>query len=221
MLDPVARFAGQRVAAVVADTPALAERGASLVQVEYEPLAAVFDPAAALAPGRTALLHGDKDPGACRIADPGAQPRRRRSTPRSATWRPASPPPTSSTSRPSARIASSTSTWRPHQAVALARRRRPAGRAHLQPGSVPDPRRARAAAGVAARADPRRRRARRRRLRCQAGGRSWRIWWPSPRWRCRRRVATRAEPRGAVRRDHHAPRDAIARSERAPAVTAG
>jgi CO/xanthine dehydrogenase Mo-binding subunit/aerobic-type carbon monoxide dehydrogenase small subunit (CoxS/CutS family) len=69
MLDPIARFQGQRVAAVVADTPALAERAASLVRVEYEPLAAVFDPAAALAPGAPAL-HGEKDADACRIADP-------------------------------------------------------------------------------------------------------------------------------------------------------
>jgi CO/xanthine dehydrogenase Mo-binding subunit/aerobic-type carbon monoxide dehydrogenase small subunit (CoxS/CutS family) len=69
MLDPIARFRGQRVAAVVAETPALAERAAALVQVHYEPLAAVFDPAAALAPGAPAL-HGDKDADACRIADP-------------------------------------------------------------------------------------------------------------------------------------------------------
>jgi putative selenate reductase molybdopterin-binding subunit len=69
MLDPVARFRGQRVAAVVADTPVLAERAASLVHVEYELLEAVVDPAAALAPGAQ-QLHGDKDPEACRIADP-------------------------------------------------------------------------------------------------------------------------------------------------------
>ena len=69
MLDPVARFRGQRVAAVVADTPALAERAAALVRVEYESLQAVLDPAAALAPGAPAL-HGGKDADACRIADP-------------------------------------------------------------------------------------------------------------------------------------------------------
>ncbi len=69
MLDPVARFRGQRVAAVVADTPGLAERAAALVRVEYEPLEAVFDAAAALAPGAPPV-HGGKDGNACRIADP-------------------------------------------------------------------------------------------------------------------------------------------------------
>ena len=61
LLDRVVRFAGQRVAAVVAETVAVAERGAELVEIEYEPLPAVFDPELALAPGAP-LLHGDKDP---------------------------------------------------------------------------------------------------------------------------------------------------------------
>lgn len=43
------RFAGERVAAVVADTRAQAERGTMAVRVDYTPLPAVFDPAAALA----------------------------------------------------------------------------------------------------------------------------------------------------------------------------
>ena len=61
LLDRVVRFAGQRVAAVVAETVAAAERGAELVDVEYEPLAAVFDPELAMAPGAP-LVHGDKGP---------------------------------------------------------------------------------------------------------------------------------------------------------------
>jgi putative selenate reductase molybdopterin-binding subunit len=69
MFDRVVRFEGQRVAAVVADTAALAERAAAAVAVEYEPLGAVFSPEAAMAPG-AALLHGDKDAAASRIADP-------------------------------------------------------------------------------------------------------------------------------------------------------
>lgn len=67
VLDHVVRFHGQRVAAVVADSPGLAERAGALVRVEYELLPAVFDPDAARAPGAP-LLHGDK-PHASRIAD--------------------------------------------------------------------------------------------------------------------------------------------------------
>jgi CO/xanthine dehydrogenase Mo-binding subunit len=41
------RFAGQRVAAVVADTPAIAERACALIAVEYDILPAILDPLAA------------------------------------------------------------------------------------------------------------------------------------------------------------------------------
>ncbi|WP_088344402.1 MULTISPECIES: molybdopterin cofactor-binding domain-containing protein [Rhodomicrobium] len=51
MLDNVVRFAGQRVAAVVAETEAAAEAACRLLEVEYEILPAVFDPVAAMAPG--------------------------------------------------------------------------------------------------------------------------------------------------------------------------
>jgi len=61
LLDRVVRFAGQRVAAVVAETVAAAERGAELVEIDYEPLPAVFDPELAMAPG-TPLMHRDKGP---------------------------------------------------------------------------------------------------------------------------------------------------------------
>ena len=47
----VARYAGEWVAAVVADTRALAEDGAELVRVEYEPLPFVLDGEEAFAPG--------------------------------------------------------------------------------------------------------------------------------------------------------------------------
>ncbi len=59
MLDNVARFAGQRIAAVVADTEGAAEAGCRALEVEYELLPAVFDPVAAMQPGAP-LLH-DKD----------------------------------------------------------------------------------------------------------------------------------------------------------------
>jgi CO/xanthine dehydrogenase Mo-binding subunit/aerobic-type carbon monoxide dehydrogenase small subunit (CoxS/CutS family) len=69
VIDPVLRFRGQRVAAVVADTVAIAERALELVQVEYEVLDAVFDPELARAPGAP-LVHGDKG-AESRIDEPG------------------------------------------------------------------------------------------------------------------------------------------------------
>ena len=45
------RFVGEEVAAVAATDPYIAEDALSLIQVEYEPLPAVFDPEAAMRPG--------------------------------------------------------------------------------------------------------------------------------------------------------------------------
>ncbi len=59
VLDEVVRFRGQRVAAVVAQTEALAEDGCRRLVVDYEVLPAVFDPEAAMRPGAPAL-HADK-----------------------------------------------------------------------------------------------------------------------------------------------------------------
>ncbi|MEZ0215205.1 MAG: molybdopterin-dependent oxidoreductase [Xanthobacteraceae bacterium] len=67
LLDTVVRFAGQRVAAVVATSEAAAEAGCRAIVVDYDVLPAVFDPHAAMAPGAP-LVH-DKGP-ASRIADP-------------------------------------------------------------------------------------------------------------------------------------------------------
>ncbi|MCG6873755.1 MAG: xanthine dehydrogenase family protein molybdopterin-binding subunit [Betaproteobacteria bacterium] len=52
----VVRYAGEWVAAVVADTRALAEDAAELVEVEYDPLPYVIDPEASLEPGAV-LVH--------------------------------------------------------------------------------------------------------------------------------------------------------------------
>ncbi len=49
LLDDTVRFAGQRVAAVVAETEAAAEAGCRLLEVSYEVLPGLFDPAAARA----------------------------------------------------------------------------------------------------------------------------------------------------------------------------
>lgn len=49
------RFVGERVAVVVAETRRAAEVAAELVAVEYDPLPAVLDPEAALAPGAPAV----------------------------------------------------------------------------------------------------------------------------------------------------------------------
>ncbi len=59
LLDRVARFVGQRIAAVVAESEGAAEAGCRALDVEYEILPAVFDPVAAMAPGAP-ILH-DKD----------------------------------------------------------------------------------------------------------------------------------------------------------------
>jgi CO/xanthine dehydrogenase Mo-binding subunit/aerobic-type carbon monoxide dehydrogenase small subunit (CoxS/CutS family) len=55
VLDNVARFAGQRIAAVVADTEAAAEEGCRQLEVDYEILPAVFDPEEAMMPGAPQL----------------------------------------------------------------------------------------------------------------------------------------------------------------------
>ncbi|MFS0700332.1 molybdopterin-dependent oxidoreductase [Cellulomonas sp. 179-A 4D5 NHS] len=68
VLDPVLRFRGQRVAAVVADSLAEAERALDALRVEYEVLPAVLDPELARLPGAP-LVHGDKGPES-RIAAP-------------------------------------------------------------------------------------------------------------------------------------------------------
>ncbi|MBI4494285.1 MAG: xanthine dehydrogenase family protein molybdopterin-binding subunit [Chloroflexi bacterium] len=56
------RFIGEKVAAVAADDLETAEQALELIEVEYEPLAAVFDPLEAMQPGAP-LLH---DPAAVR-----------------------------------------------------------------------------------------------------------------------------------------------------------
>lgn len=56
MLDNVVRFVGQRVAAVIAESEAIAEAACRLLDVTYEMLPAVFDPVAAMAAGAP-LLH--------------------------------------------------------------------------------------------------------------------------------------------------------------------
>ncbi|MCU1419678.1 MAG: aldehyde oxidase [Mycetocola sp.] len=61
VFDPVLRFRGQRVAAVVADTVAIAQLALDAIRVEYELLPAVFDADAARTPGAP-LLHGEKGP---------------------------------------------------------------------------------------------------------------------------------------------------------------
>ena len=55
VLDRVARFVGQRVVAVVADTVAAADAGCKAVAIDWEVLPAVFDPAAAMTAGAPVL----------------------------------------------------------------------------------------------------------------------------------------------------------------------
>ena len=58
VLDRTVRFIGQRVAAVVAETAGAAEAACARIEVDYEVLPAVTDPASAMAPGAP-LLHPD------------------------------------------------------------------------------------------------------------------------------------------------------------------
>jgi putative selenate reductase molybdopterin-binding subunit len=67
VLDRIVRFVGQRVAAVIADSEAAAEEGCRKLAVDYELLAAVFDPEDAMRPGAP-IIH-DKGPEA-RIHNP-------------------------------------------------------------------------------------------------------------------------------------------------------
>ncbi len=55
LLDNVARFVGQRVAAVVAETEGAAEEGCRRLKVDYEVLPAVFDPEEAMRMGAPVL----------------------------------------------------------------------------------------------------------------------------------------------------------------------
>ncbi|AMM19306.1 aldehyde oxidase [Frondihabitans sp. PAMC 28766] len=68
VFDTVMRFRGQRVAAVVADSVRIAELALREIDVEYEALPAVFDPAVAREPG-SPLVHGEKGPES-RISEP-------------------------------------------------------------------------------------------------------------------------------------------------------
>ncbi|MCS3878328.1 molybdopterin-dependent oxidoreductase [Gordonia amarae] len=61
IFDPIVRFIGQRVAAVVATTAAIAEAACRAIDVTYAPLPAVFDPEAARTPGAP-LIHPDRTP---------------------------------------------------------------------------------------------------------------------------------------------------------------
>ncbi|SDD47019.1 molybdopterin-dependent oxidoreductase [Nocardioides lianchengensis] len=69
LLDDVVRFKGQRVAAVVADSVALAEEALALIRVEYDVLPAVLDPEEARTPGAP-LVHGEKSTMRSRISEP-------------------------------------------------------------------------------------------------------------------------------------------------------
>lgn len=61
ILDNTVRFVGQRVVAVLADTPGAAEEGCRRVVVEYEVMPAVFDPEEAMKAG-SPQLHSADDP---------------------------------------------------------------------------------------------------------------------------------------------------------------
>ncbi|KRR21427.1 aldehyde oxidase [Bradyrhizobium lablabi] len=61
VLDNIVRFIGQKVAAVIAESEAIAEEGCRRIKVEYEILPAATDPVKAIAEGAP-VIHGDKTP---------------------------------------------------------------------------------------------------------------------------------------------------------------
>jgi len=60
MFDNKVRYVGDRVAAVAAETPEIAAKALSLIEVEYEILEPVFDPVKALQPGAP-VIHDEPD----------------------------------------------------------------------------------------------------------------------------------------------------------------
>ena len=58
VFSPVVRHVGDRVAAVAADTQAIADKAVKLIQVEYEPLPHYTDPEQAMAPGAYPIHEG-------------------------------------------------------------------------------------------------------------------------------------------------------------------
>ena len=66
-LDDKVRFVGDRVAAVAAESPEIAERALELIEVDYEALPAALDPEEAMEPGAP-VIHDE--PEAVNIADP-------------------------------------------------------------------------------------------------------------------------------------------------------
>ena len=59
-LDNKVRHVGDRVAVVAADTPEIAREALALIEVDYEPLPAVFEPRWAMAPGAP-VIHDEPD----------------------------------------------------------------------------------------------------------------------------------------------------------------
>ncbi|MCH7955003.1 MAG: molybdopterin-dependent oxidoreductase [Candidatus Marinimicrobia bacterium] len=60
VLDNKVRFVGDRVAAVAGETPEIAAKACSLIEVDYETLDAVFDPEKASKPGAI-VIHDEED----------------------------------------------------------------------------------------------------------------------------------------------------------------
>jgi carbon-monoxide dehydrogenase large subunit len=58
LAEDMVRFVGEKVAAVAADDPDVADEALGLIDVEYEPLPAVFDPLEAMEPGAPLVHEG-------------------------------------------------------------------------------------------------------------------------------------------------------------------
>ena len=109
MLDNVARFIGQRLVAVVAETEGAAEEACRLIEIDYEVLPAVFDPEEAMRPGAPILHEASAPNPVSRNRAQRFHKDRKRSR---ATWKKALPKPTPCTKGRIIRTRCSTRTWR-------------------------------------------------------------------------------------------------------------
>ena len=173
ILPEKARFIGDRVAVVVAETLAAAERALELIDVQYELLPALTDMDEALA--RTdVLIHEVPDPRG--IAEGGPHERGRAHRQAGGRRRRGAEDlrPCGRTHLPAAARAG-----QPHRTARghlLAGRGRPPGRQDQHPGAVPPAAHPGAHPRTEGSRRPRHQAARRRRLRRQAGNGAWRTW---------------------------------------------
>ena len=126
----VVRYQGEQVAAVAAETEQAARRACELIEIEYEPLPAVFDPEEALDEGQFECIPSSIPTTTCVASSSRRRTPTSPTTRRSgrATWKLASPKPTRSSSSDSPTRRSHTPPLETHVVIAQAL---PGRRAHI------------------------------------------------------------------------------------------